>query len=288
MRVLPHGEIELALKPVYGRAAKNVYHLKPNAPLPDKVDVGPENEYVAQEWITGNRYCSYSVLRDGRIFAFSVYPVLDTIDGASCVYFQSIEHADIRAYVERIADALPGVNGQIAFDFIETDNRLVAIECNPRATSGIHLWSGTPDLACSFTRSSPAVAGPGARRQLVPGMLMWSKKSAGPGEYLRHIKRLVGTRDVTFSGRDLLPSLMQPFLLTSYYEICRERKMNISTMFQWDLVWDPGREKLENVRRLLAREGRGETDGEGASKDVGRQERRSLREDSGVGVERNV
>lgn len=173
VRVLPHGEIELALKPVYGRAAKNVYHLKPNAPLPDKVDVGPENEYVAQEWITGNRYCSYSVLRDGRIFAFSVYPVLDTIDGASCVYFQSIEHAGIRAYVERIADALPGVNGQIAFDFIETDNQLVAIECNPRAMSGIHLWSGAPDLAYSFTWSSPAVAGPGARRQLIPGMLMW-------------------------------------------------------------------------------------------------------------------
>ena len=154
--------------------------------------------------ITGNRYCSYSVLRDGRIFASSVYPIFDTIDGASCVYFQSIEHAGIRAYVERIADALSGVNGQIAFDFIETDNRLVAIECNPRAMSGIHLWSGAPDLAYSFTRSSLAVA----RRQLIPGMLMWSKKSAGPGEYLRHMKRLMGTGDVTFSGRDFLPSLM--------------------------------------------------------------------------------
>ena len=28
--------------------------------------------------------------------------------------------------------------------------RLVAIECNPRATSGIHLWSGTPHLANVF------------------------------------------------------------------------------------------------------------------------------------------
>lgn len=286
VRVLPHGEIELALKPVYGRAAMNVYHLKPNTPLPDKVDVGPENEYIAQEWITGDRYCSYSVLWDGRIFAFSVYPVVDTIDEASCVYFQSIEHAGIRAYVERIADALPGVNGQIAFDFIETDNRLVAIECNPRATSGIHLWSGTPDLAYSFTRSSPAVAKPGARRQLFPGMLMWSKKSAGPGEYLRHMKRLMGTRDVMFSRRDLLPSLMQPFLLTSYYEICREREMKLPTMFQWDLMWEPRREQLENVRRLLAREGRGEADGEGT--DVVREERKRLEKDSGVGVERNV
>ena len=64
--------------------------------------------------------------------------------------------------------------------------------------------------------------------------------------------------------------------------------MNISTMFQWDLVWEPGREQLDNVRRLLAREGRGVTGGEGTSKDVERQERRILRKDSGVGVERNV
>ncbi|PWW72768.1 hypothetical protein C7212DRAFT_366318 [Tuber magnatum] len=263
VRALPHGETELALKPVYGRAAKGVHHLKPNTPLPEGVDVGPENEYIAQEWITGNRYCSYSVLRDGRVFAFSVYPVVDTIDESSCVYFQSIEHAGIRTYVERIADALPGMNGQIAFDFIETDDQLVAIECNPRATSGIHLWSGTPDLAHSFTQASPAVARPGERRQLIPGMLMWSKKGAGLREYLRHMKRLMGTKDVMFSKRDLLPSLMQPFLLTSYYEICRERRMNISTMFQWDLVWEPGREQLENVRRLLAGEGRGEVGGEG-------------------------
>ncbi|RPB03573.1 hypothetical protein L873DRAFT_1669789 [Choiromyces venosus 120613-1] len=284
VRALPHGEMELALKPVYGRAATNVYHLKPNTPLPEKVGVNSENEYIAQEWITGNRYCSYSVLRDGKVFAFAVYPVVDTIDESSCVYFQSIEHAGIRAYVERIADALPGVNGQIAFDFIETDNRLVAIECNPRATSGIHLWSGTPDLAYSFTQSSPAVAKPGARRQIIPGMLMWSKKNTGPGEYLKHMKRLMGTKDVMFSKRDLLPSLMQPFLLTSYYEICREREMNISTMFQWDLVWGPGREQLDNVRKLLAREGGGEVNVGEMKKDVEGERSGSLGRDSGVGI----
>ncbi|CAZ81183.1 unnamed protein product [Tuber melanosporum] len=288
VRALPHGEMELALKPVYGRAAKNLYHLKPDTPLPDGLDVSPESEYIAQEWISGNRYCSYSILRDGRIFAFSVYPVVDTIDDSSCVYFQSIEHAGIRAYVERIAEMLTGVDGQIAFDFIETGDRLVAIECNPRATSGIHLWSGTPDLAYSFTRSSPAVAKPGARRQIIPGMLMWSKKGAGLGEYLRHMRRLMETKDVIFNKRDLLPSLMQPFLLTSYYEICRERKMNISTMFQWDLVWEPGKEQLENVRRLLAREGRGEVGGEGTKKDVEREESASWWSGSGVRVERKV
>ncbi|KAG0634162.1 hypothetical protein HOY80DRAFT_1061259 [Tuber brumale] len=139
VQALPHGEMELELKPAYGRAVKNVYHLKPDTLFPDEFDVGPESD---------------------------VYPVVDTIDDSSCLYFQSIEHAGIRAYAQRIADMI--------------------LDRNPRATSGIHLWSGTPDLAYSFTRSSPAVAKPGARRQAIPGMLMWSKKSAGLGELEAH------------------------------------------------------------------------------------------------------
>lgn len=70
-------------------------------------------------------------------------------------------------------------------------------------------------------------------------------------EYVRHMKRLICSRDVVFSGRDLLPSLMQPFLLTSYYEICRERKMNLPTMFQWDMVWEPVGKELKDVRRMF-------------------------------------
>lgn len=248
---LPLGSTELALKPVYGRAATNVHHLYPDKPLPSGITISDTNHYIAQEWITGERFCSYSVFRGGRVYAFAVYPVVDTIDGASCVYFQSVDHPRIRAYVERLAAALPDVSGQLALDLIETEDRLVAIECNPRATSGIHLWSGKTDLARAFTESYPAVVKPGARRQVIPGMLMWSGEGAGPGEYVRHMKRLMGTKDVLFSKRDILPSLMQPFLLTSYYEICRERKMDIPTMFQWDLVWEPDAEQLRRVQRLL-------------------------------------
>lgn len=289
---------EWALKPEFGRASLNVYHLRPGKPLPelkdDGLNVGYENYYVAQEWLPGQRYCSYAILHNGNVAAFALYPVKDTIDGSSCVYFQAEEHPRIRAVVDQIAQALPEASGQLAFDFIETNetpSRLIAIECNPRATSGIYLFSGTSSLAHAFTSeiltpptvatyfnslsplsspepsssaSSPlstkptvVTAKPGARRQLAPGMLMWRRTKADQDckaalkEYLWHMKRLMCSRDVIFSGRDLLPSLMQPFLLTSYYEICRERKMNLPKMFQWDMIWDPKGEELENVRKMF-------------------------------------
>jgi hypothetical protein len=95
-------------------------------------------------------------------------------------------------------------------------------------------------------------------------MLMWKRTKADKDyktalkEYVSHMKRLMCCRDVIFSGRDLLPTLMQPFLLTSYYEICREKKMNLPTMFQWDMIWDPEGEELENVRKMFEEEKEGE------------------------------
>lgn len=193
--------------------------------------------------------------------------------GSSCIYFQSCEHAGVRAYIDRIIQGLPETSGQIAFDIVETpapNPCIVVIECNPRAASGIHLFSGTSRLALALTRPVPpvsdqpplsvATAKPGAHRQLAPGMLIWKRTPADHSAktalkvYLRHMKRLVCSRDVIFSAHDLLPSLMQPFLLTSYYDICRERKMGLPTMFQYDLTWEPRGEELAGVRRMFERE----------------------------------
>lgn len=254
-----------AVKPILGRASTGVHHLRANRTDSDlpSIDISDEKPHIAQEWLKGERYCTYGVFREGKMQVLGIYPVLETIDGSSSVYFESVDHDEIRAYVLRIAEALQ-VTGQLAFDFIETGtggresprspqssqsmagsaHRLVAIECNPRATSGIHLWSGTPHLANVLTSGipspyAPAVnlmdgdsqpappkelrAQPGCKRQVGPGMLMWEHKNANFRRYVEHMKRLLRARDVMFSLGDIWPVLMQPFLLTSYYEICRER-----------------------------------------------------------------
>ncbi|BFZ65397.1 hypothetical protein YB2330_006563 [Saitoella coloradoensis] len=267
------GRRDWALKPVFGRASSKVYHLVPGKPLPDDCDVAPDNAYILQEWTPGRQLCSYAVARRGRVMTSTVYPVLDTIDGASSVYFKAIEHPPIMAIIDKIVKETAWT-GQIAFDFVEGEDGTVrVIECNPRSTSGIHLYKGTPYLSSAFTlapavaaapsssSSSPTHPPPSARRQVMPGMLMWSHSSASLHDWLTHLAKLMGTRDVTFSKRDVLPALMQPFLLTSYYEICRERGLELKTMFQDDVVWVPGREELEEAERLREAERRGDHHG---------------------------
>lgn len=248
---------EYALKPVFGRASSKVYHLKPGKPLPQDCDLGEDNHYVAQEWSYGARFCTYSVVRGGRMRAFGIYPVKDTVDGSSCVYFEAVEHVGIQEYVETLVSHLGDINGQFALDIIQTEDRLLAIECNPRATSGIHLFSRTPALGAVFTQqagSDPLVtARPGSRRQVAPGMLMVPVTAETTlKEYLHHMGRLVSTRDVMFAARDIGPSLMQPFLLTSYYKICRELGgMKLKDMFQRDMLWEPKGQDLDRIRHRL-------------------------------------
>ena len=281
---------EWALKPVLGRSSTGVYHLKPDEFVDiSKIDISPENPHIAQEWLKGNRYCTYGIFRKGQVQAFCIYPVMETIDGSSSVYFEACEHEEIKQYVTILVKKLH-LTGQLAFDFIETGveegelrrgphgiprgdkyrlpgsrrlsllpkrqngqppktesppRRIVAIECNPRSTSGIHLWSGTAQLAVSLTDvdvSRPELAAkPGRSRQTGPGMLMWEHKEATLKRYFEHLTRLFGTKDVMWSWKDIFPMLMQPFLLASYYRICHEKGgIPLPEMFQSDLVWEPG------------------------------------------------
>lgn len=255
---------EWAVKPVFGRASSNVYHLKPGKPIPEDIDVSEHNHYIAQEWIKGKRYCSYSVLRRGKLQAHGVYPVLDTIDGSSSVYFQQCDHPGIKAYMKKLASQLPMWNGQIALDFVEHGGDLVTMECNPRATSGVHLWSDTPLLARALTGSmndrdtndegyvepQPTFTGSQPHRQLAPGMLMW-EHDLSPKVFAKHMIRLTTSKDVIWKTRDMMPSIAQPFLLTVYYKICWQRKQKLPDMFQWDLTWEPDDGLLDRLRKMM-------------------------------------
>lgn len=45
-------------------------------------------------------------MKNGKVQAFSLYKVLETIDGSSCVYFKSVEHRGIFDYVSDIVTEL--------------------------------------------------------------------------------------------------------------------------------------------------------------------------------------
>ncbi|KAK4545305.1 hypothetical protein LTR36_003485 [Oleoguttula mirabilis] len=261
----------LALKPCFGRASIGVYHLQAGEPLPkpENLDVGHHNHYIAQEWIKGDRYCAYAVVRDGKPEAIGLYPTFDTVDGSSSVFFRQQYHAGIYAYIERFCQRCTEIHGpftgQIAFDFVEdvASKRIMTINCNPRATSALHLWTGSPDLAYAMTNTLPDEIA--ADRPIQPpttpfrsahvqgsaGLLIWEHQDDTISAWAKHMAHLMGTRDVVWCWRDLMPTMAQPFLLTEYYRICRQTGLQLPDLLESQVSWEPKGEQLKAVRRMI-------------------------------------
>ncbi|MGL5626119.1 MAG: ATP-grasp domain-containing protein [Candidatus Rhabdochlamydia sp.] len=133
------------LKPIYSRFAAQVQVIVETWP---KWENSPSNPLIAQAYVDGEKLCSYSICHKGRISAHGVYKVLHSMGIGSAICFQSILAPDVDDFIHRFVAEID-FTGQIAFDFIRGD-KLYCLECNPRTTSGIHLFERTKSLADSF------------------------------------------------------------------------------------------------------------------------------------------
>ncbi|PYY86474.1 ATP-grasp domain-containing protein [Pseudomonas sp. TKO26] len=129
----------LVFKPAYSRFASQTL-IRPSPAQLAKVRPSTEAPWVAQQFVPGQEHCSFSVLVDGQLRAHSSYQPRYRVGRGSGIYFHSGAPAPIRAFLEQFGRAT-GYTGQVGFDFIEDQQgRFHVLECNPRATSGVHLF----------------------------------------------------------------------------------------------------------------------------------------------------
>jgi len=229
-----------ALKPCYSRASHNVQKIEPGQ-IPPQIAIDPNNPWIAQEWATGKKFCTYSICRQGNITAQGIYPVHYAINGNSCVTFEAVEHPEIAQWIESLVARLQ-FTGQIAFDFIETDHKLFAIECNPRATSGLLLFNDSPGIPEAVLGNSHSLLRPetGTRRQIAMGMLLYGwKKNAKPNNNLKDfVSDFFGIKDVVFSSKDPKPFLYEPWIFSYIWTKSRQLELTIPEFFTHDHDWN--------------------------------------------------
>ncbi|EGJ27022.1 ATP-grasp domain-containing protein [Streptococcus porcinus] len=127
------------LKPVFSRFGKEVirdinnesYEIKP---------ISSSYPWVQQEKINGQNLCSYAICHHGEVVAQVVYQAQYCLNGSASSYFEAYDEPRINAFVCDFV-ARTNYHGQIAFDFIDNGQDIYLLECNPRATSGLHLLS---------------------------------------------------------------------------------------------------------------------------------------------------
>ena len=125
-----------------------------------KIDPTPARPWVMQDRIIGREACFYAVALEGRLTAFSAYESAWRLSGGAGYAFAPLKTL-MRDRLSIMAERLAGFvgTGQFACDLIiDADDRPWLIECNPRATSGVHLFGGGRGLADAMMGRTTQVA----------------------------------------------------------------------------------------------------------------------------------
>ena len=162
------------------------------------------------------------------------------MDGSVAVGFERITDApDVdawaRAFVER-----SGHTGFIAFDFIvDDDGRAFAIECNPRATSGIHFIDRNALAAAILGEEATAVSHrPDSRLTESYSCFTRTLGSLFSGqEFLRNLRELRRARDVTWEGDDPWPFLLMMINTYRIVALALLRRQSFAAAAVSDIEW---------------------------------------------------
>jgi ATP-grasp domain len=129
----------LVFKPAYSRFASRTL-IQPNPTSLSRIQPTPAQPWVAQQFIAGREHCSFSLLIEGELKAHACYHPRYRVGRGAGIYFEPTHLPAIRTFLEQFGTETQ-YTGQVGFDFIEAvDGQIYVLECNPRGTSGVHLF----------------------------------------------------------------------------------------------------------------------------------------------------
>lgn len=168
---------------------------------------------LVQARLPGRHRSTFSIAHEGRVLATVCYEGT-VFSHTVAVAFRRIEADDLTAWVDAFV-AAEGYSGFIAFDFIDDeDGRAIAIECNPRANSGLHFLE--PDWLAGALLA-PGTAGPARFRkarlmqQFYPALTETQASVFRPEARRTNWHYLRRSKDVTWRAGDPLPFLLMTF-----------------------------------------------------------------------------
>jgi hypothetical protein len=232
------------LKPCFSRfgtdtrvspSAAALMHLSPQIGRP----------WIAQRRIYGEEICFHAVARNGLITAFVAYAGSWRLEKGASISFSGVarEISDqARTYGEALA-AKFSFTGQFACDgLVDDENRLWLIECNPRATSGVHLMAGSGALARAMVETQargPFVPHGRTHHHILPAMLTLGLAQAIAAKKLKHWWDVfrIGTDVVGIAG-DRLPLLGATLDGLAFMWLGSRHRCTATAATTYDIEWN--------------------------------------------------
>ena len=241
---------QVVLKPEFSRFASKTLVIAKTEALARVKEIADGKAWVVQECLIGPEYCSYSVAMNGRLVAHVTYDHKFTAGKGAGICFEAIDHPAIEGWVKKFVQDTQ-YTGQISFDFIENEKGEVQpLECNPRATSGLHLITQEKRFLESLlnpTESDSTIHPPKEESgQLRLAMLMYGLPSIRSFKNaISWLKIFITAREVVFSFRDPMPYFDQ--FITFYRLIKEARKKKITPLeaSTQDIEWNGDAQVVE-------------------------------------------
>ncbi|PRA08797.1 MULTISPECIES: ATP-grasp domain-containing protein [unclassified Paenibacillus] len=229
-----------------GHTSKKKHRHLRNDP-PEEGELSSALPWVAQAFIPGQVLCTYSIAHEGQLVAHATYDSrYRTGSVGASVFFEQVEHEGALAWVRQFVQAT-GFSGQIGFDFIEgQDGQVYAIECNPRATSGIHLFHPGDDLVRALTEPETLVKegrmitpARGSKAMLMLPMLgSGLQQIFGKGKFRAWVAAWCGARDVVYMRQDIQPLFEQFAVVLTAWRLARSQKFSLTEALTHDIEWN--------------------------------------------------
>jgi hypothetical protein len=247
MAALHAGLMEMpggVLKPEFSRGAYEA-RFAPHRGL-EALDISPGCPWLIQEALVGKEISTFSIARRGKVLAHATYEPCWRVARGASLYFRPIKVACAERFVSEFVER-HGLSGQLSFDLMLDDSGSVAlIECNPRTTSGVHLFARPEELGRAFLAgdaqvgpAAPATnAGDKAKAAKLAIALLHGAAALRAGQAGLLYADLRTAQDSSFLLRDPLPLLA---LYASSLEILlRSRSWQVDARhaYTFDLEWN--------------------------------------------------
>ena len=223
------------LKPVYSRFGENVI-IKPN-PNKLKIDVSETNPWILQKRLDGKQYCLQGICKDGKVLSCVAYSSDFTVSKSS-VFFEKTGKGDLGGIIEKVASNC-NYTGFLSFDVILGEDGIVRpIECNPRATSALHLYS-TEDKIDNAILKGDEIQCTGASRRLV--LPMWINLVSNlfrKSHFKNWRKATKRSKSVEWNAFDPRPGILQLILLLGFTVVALRRRISLISATTYEFEWN--------------------------------------------------
>jgi predicted ATP-grasp superfamily ATP-dependent carboligase len=223
------------VKPIFSCSGRGVRFLAAGEALPSA-----DEPALVQQFCAGRILSTFTLARAG-VPRITVTYRGAVMQGTVAVCFERIDtppavDAWVGAMVRNTA-----FDGFISFDLVEDAQGVIrGIECNPRATSGIHFVEPA-DLAAALL--DPQADGPlrfkqnRLMQQFYPCLTETQRTMFGEGPFRENLRCLVAASDVTWSARDPWPLVSQPWTSWPIIEMAMRRRCTFGEVAMLDLAW---------------------------------------------------